>query len=124
MKYLIAFLASLLLLAALPAYAEDEGCVTVEKFVTQNKPIGVEIEWADRKVQPSQIKPLRELLNVPPDANVTEIRLFDAKDNKKGEREAGITFGHDGLICIWASVPPQTVALILHFLEATKGIDL
>jgi len=122
MKYLIAFLASLAILAATPSFAQEDankGCVTVERFVEQNKGTA-DIKWV-QVLEPQQVNPVRDALHIPEDANVTEIRLFTA--TIEGKEEAAIAFGHDGLICIFASLPPAGVRLVFQILEATKGTE-
>jgi hypothetical protein len=123
MKYLIAFLASLAILAATPSFAEDanKGCVTVEKFVEQNADTAP-VTW-NYILKPHEVQPVREALNVPPNVNVTEIRLFTANVLTR-QPEAGIAFGHDGLICVFAQLQPSGVQLVKHILEALKGTEL
>jgi hypothetical protein len=118
MRYLAAFLISLAVLAAVPAFAEDTnaGCVTVEKFVEQNKGTA-DIKW-EKTLAPHQVNPVRDALGVPSDANVTEIRLFTATVH--GKEEAAIAFGHDNLVCVYATLPPAGVMLVRRILEATE----
>lgn len=124
MLQLFIFALSLLILAAAPAFSQEDpnkGCVTVERFVEQNATTAP-ITWV-QVLEPQQVNPVRDALGVPADANVTEIRLFSANIFGSGE-EAGIAFGHDGLICVFATLPPSGVMLVLHILEATKGLKL
>jgi len=123
MPYFVAFLFSLLVLAATPAFAEDAnaGCVTVEKFVEQNADTAP-VTW-NYVLKPHEVQPVREALNIPPEMNVTEIRLFTANVLTR-KPEAGIAFGHDGLICVFAQLQPSGVLLVKHVLEALKGTEL
>jgi len=124
MKYLIAFLASLAILAATSVYAQedpDARCVTVEKFVSQNEGTA-KITW-EKIVLPHQINLIRDALHIPENANVTEIRLFTATVIGQ-PAEAGIAFGHDGLVCVYATLLPSGVTLVQQILEATKGTQL
>ena len=123
MRYFAAFLISLVVLAAAPTFAQedpDKGCVTVARFVEQNKGTA-NIKW-EQTVHPHQVNPIRDALHIPEDANVTEIRLFTV--TIQGTEEAGIAFGHDGLVCVYATLLPSGVQLVLHILEATKGTQL
>jgi hypothetical protein len=125
MPYLVEFLISLAVLAATPALAQDnpnKGCVTVEKFVEQNADTAP-VTWV-QTLAPHQINPVRDALGVPENANVTEIRLFSAHLVEMNRDEAGIAFGHDGLICVFAHLPPSGVLLVKHILEALKGTEL
>ncbi len=122
MRYLIAFLVSLMLLAALPLYAADDtNCVTVEKFVSQNAETAP-VEWR-RVVAPDRFPILLGIFNVPPDVNVTEIRLFIAHVKARSP-EAGIAFGHDGLICLYARVPPQLIPLVEEIVGSEPSQNL
>jgi hypothetical protein len=124
MPYFIAFLFSLLVLAATPAFAQDnpnKGCVTPEKFVEQNADTAP-VTW-NYILKPHEVQPVRDALNIPPDMNITEIRLFTANVLAR-EPEAGIAFGHDGLVCVFAQLHPSGVLLVKHVLEALKGTEL
>jgi hypothetical protein len=124
MPYLVAFLFSLLVLAATPSFAQedpDAHCVTIEKFVSQNASTAP-VTW-NYVLKPHEVQPVREALNVPPDMNVTEIRLFTANVLARGP-SAGIAFGHDGLVCVFSELPPAGVLLVKHVLEALKGTQL
>jgi len=74
-------------------------------------------------LKPHEVKPVLEALNVPPGLNITEVRLFTANVLAR-EPEAGIAFGHDGLVCVFAQLHPSGVLLVKHVLEALKGTEL
>lgn len=124
MKYLIAFLTSLALLAALPVYAQEDmkGCVTEEKFVEQNKP-DTKIEWF-KTLAPNQVGPVRDALGVPEDVRVDGIKLFSAYTKRNPQGEAGIAFMRAGQVCVYATLTPAAVMLVQHILEVVKSEEI
>jgi hypothetical protein len=124
MRYLVAFLFSLLILAAAPVFAQEEpnkGCVTPEKFVSQNADTAP-VTW-NYTLKSHEIQPVLEALNIPPGMNITEVRLFTANVLTR-KPEAGIAFGHDGLVCVFAQLHQSGVLLVKQVLEALKGTEL
>ncbi len=125
MKYLIAFLASLILLAIAPSFAApspdpEPRCVVSEKFAEQNKDVG--FKWLDVPVKPELFELLASILQIPDEVKVTEIRFFQALPTGAPSPQTGIALGHDNIVCLWAFPPLPVLALIMHILE-NGGIE-